>query len=71
MTKKIASEIEKVDNKKYFGVNHYKVKIVKKRENPIQFILGVLSYALFIFLLLVGAALLVYYLDVKIWFLIL
>ena len=66
MAKKITSKIEKVDDKKYFGVNHYKVKIVKKRENPIQFILGVLSYALFIFLLLVGAALLVYYLDVKI-----
>lgn len=66
MTKKMASEIEKVDDKKYFGVNHYNVKIVKKRENPIQFILGVLSYALFIFLLLVGAALLAYYLDVKI-----
>ena len=32
MAKKITSKIEKVDDKKYFGVNHYKVKIVKKEK---------------------------------------
>lgn len=58
-------EYENNDNR-YFGVNHYKVKIVKKKENPIQFIFGVISYALFIFLLLLGITLLVYYLDIKI-----
>ncbi len=53
-------------DKKYFGVNHYKVKVVKKRENPIQFIFGVISYALFIFLLLLGITLVIYYLDIRI-----
>ena len=45
---------------------HYNVKIVKKKESLIKFILSVLSYALFIFLLLIGIALLVYVLDIKI-----
>lgn len=45
---------------------HYNVKIVKKKEPLIKFILGVLSYALFIWLLLIGVTLLVYVLDIKI-----
>lgn len=45
---------------------HYNVKIVKKKEPLIKVILGVLSYALFIWLLLIGTTLLVYVLDIKI-----
>lgn len=45
---------------------HYNVKIVKKKEPLIKVILGVLSYALFIWLLLVGVTLLIYVLDIKI-----
>ena len=45
---------------------HYNVKIVKKKEPLIKFILGVISYALFIWLLLIGITLLVYVLDIKI-----
>ena len=45
---------------------HYNVKIVKKKEPLIKLVLGVLSYALFIWLLLIGITLLVYVLDIKI-----
>lgn len=45
---------------------HYDVKIVKKKEPLIKFILGVISYAIFIFLLLIGITLLIYVLDIKI-----
>ena len=45
---------------------HYNVKIVKKKEPFIKFILGVISYAIFIFLLLIGITLLIYVLDIKI-----
>lgn len=45
---------------------HYNVKIVKEKEPLIKLILGVLSYALFIWLLLIGVTLLVYVLDIKI-----
>ncbi len=45
---------------------HFNVKIVKKKEPLFKFILGVLSYALFIWLLLIGITLLVYVLDIKI-----
>lgn len=45
---------------------HYNVKIVKKKEPLLKLILGVLSYALFIWLLLIGITLLVYVLDIKI-----
>lgn len=48
------------------NTKHYDVKIVKKKEPLIKLILGVLSYAMFIFLLLIGIALLVYVLDIKI-----
>ena len=45
---------------------HYHVKIVRKKEPLLKLIIGVLSYALFIWLLLIGITLLVYVLDIKI-----
>lgn len=45
---------------------HFNVKVVKKKEPLIKMILGILSYALFIWLLLIGITLLVYVLDIKI-----
>ena len=45
---------------------HFNVKIVKKKEPLLKVILGVLSYALFIWLLLVGIVLLIYVLDIRI-----
>lgn len=60
---------KKVDNKgkALFGTaKHYKVKITKAKENPVKFILSVLSYALFILLLLIGIALFIYVADIKI-----
>ncbi len=57
----------KLEEKSLFGTaKHFKVKVKKAKENPIKFILSVLSYALFIFLLLVGALLLVYVINIKI-----
>lgn len=49
-----------------FGVKHYNVKIIKKRENVFRYIVSVLSYALFIWLLLIGGTLLLYVADIKI-----
>ena len=54
------------ENNNYFGVRHYKVKIVKERIRPLKFISSVISYALFIWLLLIGLTLLVYVADIKI-----
>ena len=34
-----------------FNVKHYRVRFEKRRENPIRFVVNVLSYAIFIFLL--------------------
>lgn len=48
------------------NVKHYKVKIIRKKDNPFKFILGVISYALFIWLLLVGVTLLIYICSNKI-----
>ena len=48
------------------NTKHFNVKIVKKKEPLIKLILGVISYALFIWLLLVGIVLLVYVADIKI-----
>ncbi len=48
------------EKKSLIKVKNYRVKIVKKKQNPIRFTLSVLSYALFIWLLLIGATLLVY-----------
>ncbi len=47
-------------------VRHYKVKIVKKKPKPLRFIISVISYAIFILLLLVGVNLLLYIADIKI-----
>lgn len=54
------------ENKNYFGVRHYNVKIVKEKVNPLVFISSVISYVLFIWLLLVGGVLLYYIGDIKI-----
>jgi len=53
-------------NKNYFGVRHYNVKIVKEKLNPIRFIINVISYAVFMWLILIGIALLIYIADTKI-----
>lgn len=55
-----------VENYNYFGVRHYKVNIVKEKIKPLKFITNVISYALFIWLLLIGLVLLVYVADIKI-----
>ena len=56
------------ENKKtlFKNIQHYKVSVVRKKEKPIKFIVSVLSYALFILLLLIGATLLIYVVDIKI-----
>lgn len=53
-------------NNNLFGVKHYKVKVIKKKENTFRYIVSVMSYALFIFLLLIGGTLLLYIADIKI-----
>ena len=53
-------------NKNYFGVRHYKVKIVKEKLSPVRFIINVMSYAIFMWLILIGCTLLVYVADTKI-----
>ena len=49
-----------------FGVKHYNVKVLKKKENIFKYTVTVLSYALFIWLLLIGGTLLLYVADIKI-----
>ena len=49
-----------------FGVKHYKVRIIRQKEKPFRYIVSVLSYALFIFLMLIGGTLLLYVADIKI-----
>lgn len=49
-----------------FGVKHYNVKVIKKKENFLKFTISVLSYALFVWLLLIGGTLLLYVADIKI-----
>lgn len=56
----------KIENKNYFGVRHYNVKIVKEKLNPIRFIINVISYAVFMWLILIGITLLIYIADTKI-----
>lgn len=58
--------IESNINNNVFGVKHYKVKIIKNKDNPIRYIINVLSYALFVFLMLIGGTLLLYVADIKI-----
>ena len=55
-----------IKNLNYFGVRHYKVNVIKEKVKPFKFITNVISYALFIWLLLIGAMLLVYVADIKI-----
>ena len=55
-----------ITNNNIFGVKHYKVKIIKKKENIFKYAVSVMSYALFIFLMLVGGTLLLYAADIKI-----
>lgn len=55
-----------INNGNKFNVRHYTVKVVKEKINPIRFMINVISYALFILLLLIGATLLVYVVDGKI-----
>ena len=59
----VSDTASKIDTSK---VHNFNVKVVKKKEPIIKFILGVLSYAVFIWLLLIGITLLVYVLDIKI-----
>ena len=56
----------KINNSDKFNVRHYNVKVVREKINPIRFIINVISYALFILLLLVGVTLLIYVADSKI-----
>ena len=53
-------------NNNYFGVRHYKVHVTKEKIKPLRFITSVISYAIFIWLLLIGLTLLVYIADIKI-----
>ena len=57
-----------VDNQldNIFGVKHYKVKVIRKKENIFRYIVSVMSYAIFIFLMLIGGTLLLYIADIKI-----
>lgn len=48
------------------NTKHFDVKVVPKKESLTKFIVGVISYAFFIWLLLIGITLLVYVLDIKI-----
>lgn len=57
---------ENKENYNYFGVRHYKVKVVKERIKPLRFISNVISYTIFIWLLLIGLVLLAYIADIKI-----
>lgn len=57
---------DSVENYNYFGVRHYKVNVVKEKIKPLKFISSVISYAIFIWLLLIGLTLLVYFADIKI-----
>ena len=41
-------------NNNYFGVRHYKVHVTKEKIKPLRFITSVISYAIFIWLLLIG-----------------
>ena len=55
-----------MDDRTEIKAKHYKVKIIKNKQNPIKFILSVISYAIFVWLLLLGITLLVYVVDLKI-----
>lgn len=62
----MTTNIEKTSINNIFGVKHYNVKIIKNKGNIFRNIINVISYAVFIFLLLVGGTLLLYIADIKI-----
>ena len=64
LTEKI--EHQNQDKLDLTSVQHFNVKIEKKKPGKLKFIVGVLSYAIFIWLLLIGATLLVYVANIKI-----
>ena len=49
-----------------FGVKHYRVKVMREKDNIFRYIVSVISYAIFIFLMLIGGMLLLYIADIKI-----
>lgn len=53
-------------NNNELKVKHYKVEVIRKKDNPLKFIVGVISYAIFIWLVLLGITLLIYVGDIKI-----
>lgn len=58
--------MEQAQKSLFKTAKHFKVKVTRKKESPIKFIISVLSYALFILLLLIGITLLIYVADMKI-----
>ena len=62
----MTTNIESTSINDIFGVKHYNVKIIKAKEKPLKYAVSVLSYAIFIFLLLIGGTLLLYVADIKI-----
>lgn len=54
MRKYIISDLNKLN------VKHYKVKIGKKKKSKLSFVIGVLSYAILVWLIIIGAVLLLY-----------
>lgn len=54
MRKYIISDLNKLN------VKHYKIKIGKKKKTVLSFIIGVISYTIFAWLLIIGAVLLLY-----------
>lgn len=62
-TMKVNSKVDKID---FAGTKNFNVKLVKKKVPLIKFLMGVMSYAFFIFLVLILVTLLAYVLDIKI-----
>lgn len=62
-TMKVNSKLDKID---FNGTKNFNVKLVKKKVPLMKFLIGVVSYAFFIFLVLILVTLLAYVLDIKI-----
>lgn len=62
-TKNVNSNLEKIDFSKS---KHFNVKLVQPKTSLTKFVIGVVSYAFFIFLVLILVTLLTYVLDIKI-----
>lgn len=54
MKKYILTDLNKLN------VKHYKIKIGKKKKNILSFIMGVISYTIFVWLIIIGVILLLY-----------